>query len=338
MKVGVVGGGSWGTALALVAAEQSAQVTLWCREADLACQINQQRENPRYLPGVRLPEKISATGDLLALVDHEILLIVVPSAAMAKMASQLAQSGLLPQRHIISCTKGIELHTGRRMSEVLEQALPDHLISVLSGPNHAEEIARRKPAAAVIGASDEKVAQALQTALSCPWLRLYTSTDVSGIEWGAATKNVFAIAAGIISGLDLGDNARAALITRGLVEMTRLGLAMGGTRETFQGLSGLGDLVVTCFSPHSRNFRVGEALGRGQTLSEITSATTMVAEGVPNTQSIYELSSRHGLNTPIIDTVYAVLYGEEPCRAALGRLFTRDLRPEFDEPIPGVAF
>jgi glycerol-3-phosphate dehydrogenase (NAD(P)+) len=330
MKVGIVGGGSWGTALAIVAAQQAASVTLWCREADLAQQINQQRVNPRYLPGVKLPAPITATGDLTALVDHEIIVVVVPSAGLAKIAQDLAALPLAAGRHIVSCTKGIELHTGRRMSEVLAQALPTHHISVLSGPNHAEEIAEKKPAAAVIGSPDEKIAQTLQAALSCPWLRLYTSTDVAGIEWGAATKNVFAIAAGIVSGLDLGDNARAALITRGLVEMTRLGLAMGGARETFQGLSGLGDLVVTCFSAHSRNFRVGEALGRGQKLAEIMGTTSMVAEGVPNTQSIYELTTALKLNTPIIDTVYDVLYRDQPCSAALSRLFARDLRPEAD--------
>jgi glycerol-3-phosphate dehydrogenase (NAD(P)+) len=212
----------------------------------------------------------------------------------------------------------------------LRDALPERPVGVLSGPNHAEEISRKQPAAAVIGCADSEVARALQEALTCPWFRVYTSEDVCGIEWGAASKNVFAIAAGITEGLGLGDNAKAALLTRGLAEMIRLGTAMGGRPETFDGLSGVGDLIVTCYSQHSRNNRVGQALGRGQRLPEIMATMNTVAEGVPNTESIHQAARRAGVRTPIIDSIYAILYQDLPCHESLRALLARDPRPETD--------
>jgi glycerol-3-phosphate dehydrogenase (NAD(P)+) len=329
-RAGIVGCGSWGTALAVLLAENCANVRLWGRERSVIKSINFGRENAAYLPGVRLPEPIEATGRLDELADCEAVFVVVPSRAVPEVAAQLARVSLAENIPVISCVKGIEKSTGRRMSEVLHGALRHHPIAVLSGPNHAEEISRRQPAAAVIGCSDLSVALALQDALFCPWFRAYTSEDVCGIEWGAAAKNVFAIAAGIVEGLRLGDNAKAALVTRGLAELVRLGIAMGGRPETFHGLSGVGDLVVTCYSQHSRNNRVGQALGRGQRLAEIMASMNAVAEGVPNTESIHHAARRAGVRTPIIDTVYSILYQDLPCLEALRALLARDPRPESD--------
>jgi glycerol-3-phosphate dehydrogenase (NAD(P)+) len=246
------------------------------------------------------------------------------------VAEQVKHAGIATGAILLSCTKGIEKDTGLRMTEILHQVLPEHPVAVLSGPNHAEEVAQKLAAAAVIGCEDEAVALQLQDFFTLPWFRTYRSPDVKGIEWGAAVKNVFAIAAGICEGLGLGDNARAALLTRGLAEMVRLGVAEGGTPLTFQGLSGVGDLIATCFSHHSRNNRVGRMLGAGQTLAEISANMHMVAEGVPNAESIYLTSRRHGVRTPIIDQIYAILYQGKPCAAALTELLSRDPRAEHE--------
>jgi glycerol-3-phosphate dehydrogenase (NAD(P)+) len=329
-RAGIVGCGSWGTALAVLLAENCPTVRLWGRERSVIKSINFGRENAAYLPGVRMPGQIEATWHLDDLGDCETILVAVPSRAIPDVAGQLARAGLPAGIPLVSCAKGIENLTGRRMSEILRSALPRHPVAVLSGPNHAEEISRRQPAAAVIGCSDSSFALALQDALICPWFRAYTSEDVCGIEWGAAAKNVFAIAAGIVEGLRLGDNAKAALVTRGLAELVRLGIAMGGRPETFYGLSGVGDLVVTCYSQHSRNNRVGQALGRGQRLADVMASMTAVAEGVPNTESIHHAARRAGVRTPIIDTVYSILYQDLPCLEALRALLARDPRPETD--------
>jgi glycerol-3-phosphate dehydrogenase (NAD(P)+) len=231
---------------------------------------------------------------------------------------------------LLSCAKGIEKHTGDRMSQILREALPSNPVAVLSGPNHAEELALGQPACAVVGCEDGSVADALQELFSLPQFRPYTSTDLAGIELGGAIKNVYAIAAGIAHGLGLGDNAVAALVTRALAEMTRLGVALGGRIETFAGLSGVGDLLVTCFSEHSRNHRVGLALGRGKSLEEAIRDLGMVAEGVPNTLSIYEAAHRAGARTPIIDAVHSILYRNKPAAEALMELLSRDTRTEKD--------
>ena len=214
------------------------------------------------------------------------------------------------------------------MSEILHEIFPQNPVAVLSGPNHAEEIARRLAAAAVIGSNDPEAAQQLQQFFTLPWFRSYTSDDVTGIEWGGAVKNIFAIAAGISEGLGLGDNARAALVTRGLAEMTRIGMAAGGRFETFQGLSGVGDLIVTCYSSHSRNNRAGNLLGKGRRLEDIVASMNMVAEGIPNTESIFLAARRYGVRTPIIDQIYAILYQQKPAELALAELLSRDPRPE----------
>ena len=257
-------------------------------------------------------------------------MFVLPSKATRSVAEKVGKVGVRQDAILLSCTKGIEKDSGLRMTEVIQQCLPKNTVAVLSGPNHAEEIAQKLAAAAVIGCENEEVAHRLQKFFTLPWFRTYRSDDVKGIEWGAAVKNVFAIAAGICEGLGLGDNARAALLTRGLAEMIRLGEAEGGKPATFQGLSGVGDLIATCFSHHSRNNRVGRMLGAGKTLEEISGSMHMVAEGVPNTESIYLTSRRHNVRTPIIDQIYAILYQGKPCAAALTELLSRDPRAEHE--------
>jgi glycerol-3-phosphate dehydrogenase (NAD(P)+) len=327
----ILGSGSWGTALAFAAAQKSPRVTLWGHQAASADKINAARENQRYLPGITLPAAIQATADFRDIAGASLVLAVVPSRALRQVALDLKASGqLLPGSILLCCIKGIELDTGLTMSGILAEIFPDNPLAVLSGPNHAEEIARKLAAAAVIGSHDESVSLHLQEFFTLPWFRTYRSTDVAGIEWGGAVKNVFAIASGISEGLGLGDNARAALVTRGLAEMTRLGMAAGGRFETFQGLSGVGDLIVTCYSKHSRNNRVGRLLGEGQTLTEITAAMNMVAEGIPNTESIHAAARRYHIRTPIIDQMYAILYQGKPCAAALTELLSRDPRAEHD--------
>ena len=325
----VLGSGSWGTALAFAAAQKSPRVTLWGRDAAHAEALNRKHENARYLPGITLPDHLQATAGFAALAGADLVLAVVPSKALRQVAMDLKASGTLgPEAILLCCIKGIELGTGLTMSGILHEIFPDQPLAVLSGPNHAEEIARKLAAAAVIGSHDEKVSLRLQEFFTLPWFRTYRSTDVTGIEWGGAVKNVFAIASGICEGLGLGDNARAALVTRGLAEMTRLGMAAGGRFETFQGLSGVGDLIVTCYSKHSRNNRVGRLLGEGRTLAEVTASMNMVAEGIPNTESIYAAARRYDIRTPIIDQMYAILYQGKPCAAALTELLSRDPRAE----------
>jgi glycerol-3-phosphate dehydrogenase (NAD(P)+) len=329
-KVSVLGCGSWGTALAILAAERGAEVILWGRDELQAASINTHHVNSVYLPNVVLPKNIRATVQLSDTLDSELMLFVLPSKVTRAVAEQVVAAGLNERTILLSCTKGIERDTGLRMTEILQQCFPQNPVAVLSGPNHAEEIAQRFAAAAVIGCADADVALQLQQFFTLPWFRTYRSSDVKGIEWGAATKNVFAIAAGICEGLGLGDNARAALLTRGLAEMIRLGEAEGGHPATFQGLSGVGDLIATCFSHHSRNNKVGRLLGSGKTLEEISAGMHMVAEGVPNTESIYLNSRRHGIRTPIIDQIYAILYEGKPCKAALTELLSRDPRAEHE--------
>ncbi len=327
-KVAVVGTGSWGTALAFTAAQKCSDVVLWGRDEKVAAEINRQHGNHTYLQDVVLPEAIRATTSLPEVKDADMVMFAIPSRAFRSVSESVRHAGVRTDAILLSCTKGVEKETGMRMTEILHQVLPRNPVAVLSGPNHAEEICRRLAAAAVIGSVDSDAAQRLQQFFTLPWFRTYTSDDVTGIEWGGAVKNIFAIAAGISEGLGLGDNARAALVTRGLAEMTRLGMAAGGRFETFQGLSGIGDLIVTCYSSHSRNNRVGNLLGRGNRLEDIVASMSMVAEGVPNTESVYLAARRYGVRTPIIDQIYAILYSHKPCREALSELLSRDPRPE----------
>ncbi len=327
----VLGAGSWGTALAASLAWRGLDVQLWGRDESLMAGIASTHQNARYLPGIELPAAIRAVHDLRALKPADMLVFVVPSRGMRDIAQHAAAAGLGANRPIVvSCTKGVELNSGRRMSEIVAEAFPHCGLAVLSGPNHAEEVAQKLATAAVAASEDEAVAKAVQDCFRLPWFRCYTSADVTGVEWAGAMKNPYAIAAGIASGLHLGDNAIAALVTRALAEMMRLGVARGGRPETFSGLSGVGDLVATCYSTHSRNHRLGLALARGQTLVEATSSSTMIAEGVPNTLSLRQCAQGANVRTPLLDAVYQVLYEGKAPQAALQELFGREPRGELD--------
>ncbi|HEY8962400.1 MAG TPA: NAD(P)H-dependent glycerol-3-phosphate dehydrogenase [Luteolibacter sp.] len=336
ISAAVLGSGSFGTAFATLLAAKLDDVVLIGRDEATATAINRDHHNPHYLKDVTLASNIRASLDPAEAKKHPLVVFAVPTAAFRSVATHLASLGLPEETILLSCTKGIEMKTGVRMTEILREIFPANPIAAVSGPNHAEELAASLASCAVIGSSDEELAMRLQDLLTLPHFRSYTSDDLAGIEIGGAVKNVFAIAAGIAHGLGLGDNAVAALVTRALAEMTRLGTALGGHVETFCGLSGVGDLIVTCFSEHSRNHRVGLALGKGKTLEEAVASLGMVAEGVPNTRSIYEAARNVNVSTPIIDAVYSILYQNKPAAKAMHELLSRDPRPEADISRPAV--
>ena len=324
----IIGSGSFGMAMAKLLAPKLESVLLIGRDAETVAAINREQRNPHYLSGIALDGNVHASTAPEDALAHPLIIFAVPTSATREMAETLAAAGLPATTTLLSCAKGIEKSTGDRMSQVLREVFPSHPIAVLSGPNHAEEIATGMATCAVIGSEDHDLAVRLQELFTLPHFRSYTSDDLAGIELGGAVKNVYAIAAGMAHGLGLGDNAVAGLVTRALAEMTRLGTALGGRIETFSGLSGVGDLIVTCFSEHSRNHRVGLALGKGQTLDQAVAALGMVAEGVPNTLSIHQAARRAGVRTPIIDAVYSILYQGKSAPLAMQELLTRDPRPE----------
>jgi glycerol-3-phosphate dehydrogenase (NAD(P)+) len=324
----IIGGGSWGTALASLWAKDGRPISLWGNNPDRIARVQEARENADYLPGVRLPENIRATHELADCQHADLIVFVTPSMALRDIATRVRDAGAKKSGALLSCTKGIEHGSGMRMSEILSEIFPTNPIAVLSGPNLAIEVVRGLPTATVIGSANENYAIELQRFLGSEHFRIYTSDDVVSIELGGALKNVFAIAAGISDGLGLGDNSKAALITRALAELLRLGTRMGGNERTFFGLSGVGDLIATCFSQHSRNRRVGERLGRAETLSEIQADMKMVAEGIPTTKSAFECARRLQVETPIIDQIYAILYEQKPLLTAMQELLGRDPKAE----------
>ncbi|MBA3962381.1 MAG: NAD(P)-dependent glycerol-3-phosphate dehydrogenase [Chthoniobacterales bacterium] len=327
-KIAVLGTGGWGTALAILWARQGREVLLWGRTPARVDEISRTRENPAYLPSAQIPPNVCLTNDLAACAEADLIVFVTPSIAMRNVSARLQDFIKNDSTVLLSCTKGIEHGSGLRMSEILREQFPQNPLAVLSGPNLAIEVARGLPTATVLGCRDEKIAEQLQQTLGSSRFRVYTSHEVVGIELGGALKNIFAIPAGVSDGFGLGDNAKAALITRSMAELFRLGVAMGGEARTFQGLSGAGDLVATCFSRHSRNRRVGEQLGQGKTLEEVTSNTKTVAEGIPTARSAFECARKFGVETPIIDQVYAVLHqGKEPAQA-MQELLERDQKSE----------
>jgi glycerol-3-phosphate dehydrogenase (NAD(P)+) len=329
-QIAILGAGSWGTALAVHAARVGHEVTLWGRDATLMAEITQSRENARYLPGIRIDDRIMPTSALdEALSDVRIVIAAVPSHGMRYV---LRDAALFFHREavVVSATKGLESDSLERMSQVVAEEVPRRAVAVLSGPSFALEVARGMPTAVVVASSNADAAAAVQHALKGPTLRLYASDDVAGVEFGGALKNVIAIAAGVVEGLGIGHNAMAALITRGLVEMSRLACAEGSRRETLAGLSGLGDLVLTCTGDLSRNRRVGIELGRGRSLRDILAETRMVAEGVRTTGAALALGARHGVELPLAAQMSAVLEGETSARVAVETLMLRPQRAEND--------
>ncbi|OEJ33904.1 NAD(P)H-dependent glycerol-3-phosphate dehydrogenase [Streptomyces subrutilus] len=330
VKAAVFGTGSWGTAFGMVLADAGCEVTLWGRRRELADAVNTGRSNPDYLPGIELPENLRATTDPAeAARGADFTVLAVPSQTLRGNLAEWAPL-LAPDTVLVSLMKGIELGTAKRMSEVIEEVgkVPAERVAVVTGPNLAREIAARQPAASVVACVDEAVAQRLQAACHTPYFRPYTNTDVVGCELGGAVKNVIGLAVGIADGMGLGDNTKGSLITRGLAETTRLGLAMGADPLTFSGLAGLGDLVATCSSPLSRNHTFGTNLGRGMTLEETIAVTRQTAEGVKSCQSVADLAHRHGVDMPITETVVDIVHHGKPTLVALKELMGRSAKPE----------
>jgi glycerol-3-phosphate dehydrogenase (NAD(P)+) len=331
-RVAVLGSGSWGTAFAQLLADAGSDVTIWGRRAELCASINDRHENPDYLPGVSLPESIRATEDAAAALDAaEVVVLAVPAQTLRTNLEERAS--LLPDDSVlVSLMKGIELGTSRRMSEVIAEmtgAGPER-IAVVSGPNLAKEIAARQPAASVIACVDEAVAEKMQQVCMTPYFRPYTNVDVIGVELCGAVKNVIALAVGMAKGMGMGDNSQASIITRGLAEMTRLGISLGADMTTFAGLAGVGDLVATCMSPLSRNRTFGENLGRGMTLDEVVRSTKQTAEGVKSCESILALSRRHGVEMPITEHVVAAVHDGLPPEEIVRRIMSRSAKSEGD--------
>jgi glycerol-3-phosphate dehydrogenase (NAD(P)+) len=327
--VSVVGAGSWGTAVAVVLA-QRAPTVLWARSPELATAINDTHQNERYLAGIPLPIDLRATAELAEVAaDVAIVLVAVPSHGFRAVLEQLAPH-LSPDVAVVSLTKGIESSTNRRMSEIIGQVLPSNPVGVLTGPNLAREIAEGQPAASVVALADPVLAELAQEALHGTTYRVYTSNDVIGCEIAGAVKNVIAVAAGMSDGLGFGENTRAALITRGLAELGRVGTALGGQPLTFGGLAGVGDLVATCTSPRSRNRSVGFAIGQGQPLAEVLSGMHMVAEGVRTARPLVQLAGDIGIEMPIAEQVAAIVEGTTSPLDALVALMGRRARAEWD--------
>jgi glycerol-3-phosphate dehydrogenase (NAD(P)+) len=329
-KAAVVGAGSWGTALAMVLAEKGHDVTIWSYEAEVASSINERSQN-RYLQGVGLPPALRAETDLVAAVAGAELIVSVSPSQVVRSVMEVAGPHILPEALLVSASKGIEFGSLLRMDEVIAEVVPPRAMErfcALSGPSFASEVADRAPTAVVVASRDPSAAEEAQQAFQTPWFRVYTNSDVLGVELGGALKNVIALAAGMTAGLGYGHNTTAALIARGLAEITRLGVAMGARQATFYGLAGMGDLVLTCTGSLSRNRTVGFRLGRGESLDDILSDMTAVAEGVKTASAVHELAHRHGVEMPIAEQVYAIVEEGRSASEALQALMRRDPKPE----------
>ena len=325
MKITVLGAGAWGTALARLLHLAQNEVTLWGHKAERLEEIRQTGRNDRFLPSIAVPREVALQADLPRAVEAaECIVVAVPSQPFREVTRHLARySGL-----VVSVTKGIEYDTGLTMCGILADTAPNAKCAALSGPTFAIEVARDIPTAIVAASRDAATAGQVQKLFNRPSFRVYTSTDLLGVELGGALKNVIAIAAGTSDGLGFGDNSKAALVTRATVEIRRLGVACGARADTFTGLSGLGDLMVTCFSKHSRNRGFGERVGRGEKPADIAASMLAVAEGYPTTRSAYQLARKHSVTTPFIDEVHAMLYQGKNVAHAVRDLMSRDLKPE----------
>jgi len=330
-EIAVLGAGSWGIAVSTLLSHNGHKVTMWEFDPEEMKRLRAQREHSQKLPGVRIPNEIKITDQLESAVSGaEMLVLALPSHTVRQVVKRVG--GIqLRDPVVVNLAKGIENDTLLRMSEVLKQELPPVLhnrITTLSGPSHAEEVARKVPTTVVVAGFTEEVAREVQRAFMSPQFRVYTNSDLVGVELGGSLKNIIAIASGICDGMDLGDNSKGALLSRGLAEIIRLGEKLGAKRETFAGLSGLGDLVTTCISKFSRNRFVGEQIGKGRSLKEVQSGMTMVAEGIKTARSAFQLSSRHEVEMPITQQVHQVLFENKSPRQAMAELMTRDPKSE----------
>jgi len=336
MRIAVLGAGSWGITLSILLAENSHQVSLWSYSKEDAGRMRATRANPDFLPGITIPESVRVEDDLDSSVDGaEMIVGAVPSQFLRSVVSRLkiprSRGGGAGGLTVVNVAKGVENNTLMTMSEMLHDTLPDlpsSRIATLSGPSHAEEVSRRIPTTVVAASTDLETARLVQKVFMLPHFRVYASNDIRGVEIGGSLKNVIAIAAGIIDGADLGDNTKAAVMTRGIAEIARVGVAMGAHIRTFSGLSGIGDLMVTCMSRHSRNRYVGVEIGKGRRLADIVGGMVMVAEGIATTESAYALARRVGVEVPIISEVYRILFEEKDPLVACHDLMTRDPKGE----------
>ncbi len=327
-KVAVLGAGSWGNTLAILLASKYT-VTMWEFDAKVADLLNNEKENKKFLPGIRFPDNLTVTNDLgFAIKDAYLIIFAVPSFAIRSLSVNAAQF-INNTQIIVSVTKGIEDGTFMRMTEIIDSVVPKKKgVVALSGPTHAEEVSKKVPSTIVAACKDISVAEEVQKAFMTDYLRVYTNEDIIGVEIGAAVKNVIAIIAGISDGIGFGDNTKAALMTRGMAEIIRLGKKAGANEKTFSGLAGMGDLIVTCCSKHSRNRHVGELLGKGQKIDEITSSMSMVAEGVKNCKSIKNFADKLSVEMPLTEELYKIIYENDSIMDSLKRLFSRKEKHE----------
>ena len=327
----VLGAGSWGTANAISLAKKGINIKLWTRNQELLNEINDTRVNTTYLPDITLPENIEVSSDIeFCCKDCDLIVLGVPSHGIREIVSKI-KGFLSKDQVIVNLAKGIENDTYYRMSEIIEEHLPNNPIAVLSGPNHAEEVARDLPTATVVSSRQKEIAQLVQDTFMTPRFRVYTNPDIIGVELGGALKNVIALGAGITDGLGFGDNTKSALMTRGIVEIARLGVEMGASQNTFSGLAGIGDLIVTCTSMHSRNRRAGIEIGKGKSLNEVLASTKMVVEGVRATKSAYGLSEKNKVEMPITREIYNVLFNEADVKKSVLNLMLRNKTHEMED-------
>lgn len=330
-KIGIIGAGSWGTALAVLLHNNGNEVTVWSILKEEIEMLEKEREHKDKLPGVKLPADMKFTTDIREAAEGKELLVLAVPSPFTRSTSKMLKDVVTEGQIIVNVAKGIEEATLMTLSEVIEEEVPQAEVAVLSGPSHAEEVGRGLPTTIVVGAKRKKTAEYIQNIFMSDVFRVYTSPDILGIELGAALKNVVALAAGIADGLGYGDNTKAALITRGIAEISRLGVAMGGKQETFSGLSGMGDLIVTCASMHSRNRRAGILIGKGYTMEEAMKEVKMVVEGVYSAKAAMGLAKKYGVQLPIIEQVNAVLFEKKPAAEAVKELMLRDKKMEISD-------
>ena len=328
-KIAVIGSGGWGTALAILLADKGYDIKLWSYFKEESENLKNDRENKAFLPGIRFPDNIECTSDIeYAMKDSRYIISAAPSKGVVSSAEKMAEFFKSDSQLIISISKGLEENSFLRLSEVLKSKIKDAKVVVLSGPSHAEEVARKKITSVVAACEDEKLAEEVQALFMTDYFRVYVNTDIAGVEYGGALKNVIALCAGMLDGMGCGDNAKAALVTRGMTEISRLGVSLGAKEETFFGLSGVGDLIVTCTSVHSRNHRAGELIGQGMSPDEATETVKMVVEGIPAAVAGYNLSKKMGVELPIIHAAYRILKENADVKQEVLDLMNRPAKPE----------
>ncbi len=331
MKISVLGAGGWGTTLAILLFHNGHDVTLWEYDRSYAKKLDRSRENKILLPGIKIPKEITITHSLQESCENKhMIVIAIPTQFIRGVLSHIKKHNY-GNTTFVSVAKGIEKDSLLTVSQIIRDEIKDispTQIGVLSGPSHAEEVARKIPTAVVAASRDEFTAKQIQSAFITSYLRVYSTVDMLGVEYGGALKNVIAVGAGIIDGAGFGDNTKAAIMTRGIAEISRLGIELGAKPETFSGLSGMGDLIVTCMSKHSRNRYVGEQIGKGKKLKDVLKSMQMVAEGVETSRSVHQLAHKHKVHTPICNTVYSILFEEKDPVKATYELMTRDMKPE----------